>query len=190
MQEDAPASTLNKVLTYVLLGALLFCVGLVIYLVITPKEGEHFTEFYILGPEGKAAGYPHNLTSGEDASVIIGIVNHEYRTVDYIVELWLVDASFENNITTINHMYFIDSFKVELNHTYLSIDESWTPQLEQLYKFSIDRKGKYKLWFLMFKDQVPPLPVMSEYAGTDVEKRILDAVEGDIQGLNLNLVVS
>ena len=53
------------------------------YIIIKPKQGETFTEFYILGPGGQASDYPTNLTVGQNASVIIGIVNHEQEKVDY-----------------------------------------------------------------------------------------------------------
>ncbi len=53
------------------------------YVIVMPKQGETFTEFYLLGPGGNASDYPTNLTVGQNASVIIGIVNHEYTTVNY-----------------------------------------------------------------------------------------------------------
>jgi len=57
--------------------------------IITPKEGEKFTEFYVLSPGGKAEEYPTNLTVGEEGEVIIGIVNHEYLNVTYQLEVRL-----------------------------------------------------------------------------------------------------
>lgn len=55
----------------------------VLYLIINPTKGEKFTEFYILGPGGKAGDYPTNLTAGESAELIIGLVNHEDTTISY-----------------------------------------------------------------------------------------------------------
>jgi len=61
------------------------------------------------------------------------------------------------------------------------------------YMFSINKPERYKMWFLLFKDYVPPLPSkpekMKDYAGTEAEKRILDAIEDKIQSLNLNIIV-
>ena len=53
-----------------------------VYIIIKPKQNGS-TEFYLLGPGGKASDYPTNLTVGQNGSVIIGIVNHEYKTVNY-----------------------------------------------------------------------------------------------------------
>jgi uncharacterized membrane protein len=184
---------LDRILAVILVIAIIASIVTLIYLIVTPKQGEKFTEFYILGPKGKAADYPTKLRVEQNAKVIIGIANHEYRTVNYTVEIWLVNASYENYRTVIHHMYFFDRFSVTLNHTDIDIEGNWTPQWELPYTFSIDRPGRYKLWFLLFKDAVPPLPFepekMKEYTGTEAEKRIIDAIEGRIQSLNLNVAV-
>ncbi len=80
-------SRLDRVLTLVLVLAILFAAGSVYYVVTTPKVGEKFTEFYILGMGGKAEGYPRDLTVGEKGRVMVGVVNHEYQPVNYYIEL-------------------------------------------------------------------------------------------------------
>ncbi len=80
-------SRLDKVLSVALVFAILFAVGSIVYVVTTPKVGEKFTEFYILGPGGMAEGYPRELKTGEPGKVILGVVNHEYREIDYSVEV-------------------------------------------------------------------------------------------------------
>jgi len=51
------------------------------------RVGETFTEFYVLGPSGKAEGYPRTLLPGEAAPVILGVINHEEQEVDYTIEV-------------------------------------------------------------------------------------------------------
>ncbi|AGK60470.1 putative membrane protein [Archaeoglobus sulfaticallidus PM70-1] len=187
-------SRLDRILTVILLIAIITSIAALIYIIVTPKQGEKFTEFYILGEKGKAADYPTKLRVGQNATIIIGIANHEYRTVNYTVEIWLVNAAYYNNTTLIHHMYFFDRFNVTLNHTNINIEGNWTPQWEKKYTFSISKAGKYKMWFLLFKDVAPPLPSkperMKDFAGTEAEKRILDAIDGKILSLNLNIDVS
>lgn len=74
---------LDKPLSIILIIALIIAVVATIYIVVFPQPGEKFTEFYILGPNGKAGDYPTNLTAGESGNMIIGIVNHEYANTTY-----------------------------------------------------------------------------------------------------------
>lgn len=53
---------------------------------------EPFTEFYILGPDGTAEDYPTDYVLGENGTVIIGIVNHEQKPVNYTMEVKLEDT--------------------------------------------------------------------------------------------------
>jgi len=80
-------SGLDKVLSVALVGAILFALGSLYYVATTPKVGEKFTEFYVLGPGGKAEGYPRELRIKEGKEVILGVVNHEYRRVAYSIEV-------------------------------------------------------------------------------------------------------
>ena len=66
---------------------LLAVIGAIGYVLAAPKVGERFTEFYVLGTDGKATGYPSELEVGEKGIVTIGIVNHEYEAVSYRVEV-------------------------------------------------------------------------------------------------------
>jgi uncharacterized membrane protein len=51
------------------------------------RVGEPFTEFYVLGPSGKAEGYPNTLIPGQPAEVILGVINQEGQDVAYTIEL-------------------------------------------------------------------------------------------------------
>ena len=62
-------------------------------MVAMPKVGEKFTEFYILGMDGKAEGYPRELEVEENGEVIVGVVNHEYQQEKYYVEIKMDDLA-------------------------------------------------------------------------------------------------
>ncbi len=88
-----PESKIDRVFAVILvLSTLASVVGLA-HIVGNPKEREHFTEFYILGANKTADGYPTDLVLGKNGMVIVGIVNHEYRPVDYTMELRLENQS-------------------------------------------------------------------------------------------------
>lgn len=190
------SSKLDRALTVILIIAILTSIGTLAYVVTHPKPGEAFTEFYILGPGGKAADYPTDLFAGENGTVIIGIVNHEHRNVTYYVQIWLVNLTWDNstNTTIIHEMYPMPGwFNVTLPSVPVNIEGNWTPQFETNYTFSIDKPGQWQVWFLLFKDkppELPPAPPDGNYAETGARNLILEAINGTVQSLKLNVKVT
>ena len=179
----------DKVLTIVLVLAILSSVIALTYVVAVPKEGEHFTEFYILGPGGKATGYPHNLTVNQPALVYLGIANHEYRAVNYTVEVWLVNETFADNVTTVNELLYVDEFSATLDHVPVTIEGNWSQQWQQSYNFSAPKSGIYKIWFVLQLDgSAFQGTKFNDYSGTPTEARFLNMVNSKgFYSLNLNL---
>ncbi|MDI6811885.1 MAG: DUF1616 domain-containing protein, partial [archaeon] len=85
----ATDTKIDRLLTIILIISIVLAISMIAYVIITPKEGEKFTEFYVLGPGGTASDYPTNLKVGEEGKVIIGIENHEYANVTYQLEVRL-----------------------------------------------------------------------------------------------------
>jgi uncharacterized membrane protein len=54
-------SKADKILTAVLIILIVLALSVTVYVIVTPKEGEKFTEFYVLGPGGMAEEYPIKL---------------------------------------------------------------------------------------------------------------------------------
>ncbi len=77
----------NKILTAVLITAILISISLIIYINAAPNPRDRFTEFYILNTGGKAADFPGQVRSDEPVELILGIVNHEMGTVPYKVKI-------------------------------------------------------------------------------------------------------
>ncbi len=187
---------LDKALTVILIAAILTSIGTLGYVITHPKPGEAFTEFYILGPGGKASGYPTSLAVNQTGRVIMGIVNHEHHNVTYYVQIWLVNLSWDNrtNTTVIHSIYRMPGwFNVTLRSIPVNINGNWTPEFQRVYTFRISRKGQWQVWFLLFKGrppQLPPEPPGGNYANTSVRNLILEAINGKIQSLKLNVEVS
>lgn len=99
----APASRTNKILNIVLVISILLSVTMLVYVVVMPKEGEKFTEFYILGPDGMTDDYPTELSMGKEAQIFVGVVNHEYRTVNYTMNIDMRDSTIYNTDMAISH---------------------------------------------------------------------------------------
>jgi uncharacterized membrane protein len=76
---------LDKALSIILVILIVFAISMTTYAVVKPKQPEKFTEFYILGSDGKMSNYPTNLTSGESGNINIVIVNHETIPTSYLL---------------------------------------------------------------------------------------------------------
>jgi uncharacterized membrane protein len=160
----------------VLVICIIFAASLVFYVILTPKQGEHFTEFYILGSKHLASDYPMNLTLGENATVILGIVNHENTLMNYTIEVWLSNQTIVyNNISNINetiyhHLWIMDKINITLTPEPINLEEFSTSQWEYNYTFHINRKGNYKLVFLLYTNQTQNYIKNEDYKTIAAEK--------------------
>ena len=100
----SPPTRLDAALNVLVVASLLLAVGSVAYAVTVPRQGEAFTEFYLLtrGEDGElvAADYPTEFVRGEAKPVVVGIGNHEHETVAYEVVVLLQDVEFVGNNST------------------------------------------------------------------------------------------
>jgi len=142
------SSRIDRILSIVLLIAIVAAVATTIYVVVVPKEGEKFTEFFILGNGGKAADYPTTLLTGTSSSLFIGVGNHEYRTINYTVETYFMNMTFDEstNTSTLHTMDRIDRFIIPVSHNQTVIHPySVSPQIQNANRME----------FLLFNDTVP-----------------------------------
>lgn len=125
----------NRALSFILITLILAAVSFLGYILVMPEVGEEFTEFYVLGLEGEAAGYPSGISAGDEASVILGIMNHENEVLNYRVEI-IINAIVYNEAGLIN----------------LEDDEKW----EDIITFTLDSIGEnQKVEFLLFRYDNP-----------------------------------
>ncbi len=142
-------SPMDKVLTVGLVASVVFSASVLGYVVTTPRPGERFTEFSILGPEGLAADYPTELNISEEGTIIIGVVSHEFEQVIYAIDVTLIGVVVQFNETSgFNETVEVnwtamDSFDFTLDH-----DTNWT----QTYTFSIPDPGTWKVELLLYRD--------------------------------------
>ena len=145
---DPEGTPLDRGLSALLVVSIVVAVATTAYVIAVPKEGEHFTEFYILGPGGKAADYPTAPRVDVNQSLIIGVGNHEYRDVTYTVEAILLNQTFDptTNTSTIHAVLPIDQFTVTLSHN---------ETRELPWEFSVPSAEYNRLQFLLFNETVP-----------------------------------
>lgn len=121
---------IDKIISIILFASIIASSAILIYILLTPKTGEKFTEFYILDSNGTSSNYPTDLKIGEEGKVIIGIVNNEYENITYYLEV-----NFNGSLIYKENIFLIESKK-------------WENQLT----FKATKKGdNQKLVFLLYK---------------------------------------
>lgn len=121
----------SRVPSIILVLAIVGALGMLGYAIASPKAGEKFTEFYILGLDGKAIDYPEELIVGEEGKVKVGIINREQETATYWVEV-AIEGAKSNEVGMVT----------------LEDGEKW----EGIVGFAPDRVGdNQKVEFLLYK---------------------------------------
>ncbi len=86
---------IKKLVTLILISLALLASGCEGTMNVKQSSGslkEPSTEFYILGPDGMAKNYSTNYVLGGNGTVIVGIINHEQKPVNYTMEVQLEDT--------------------------------------------------------------------------------------------------
>jgi uncharacterized membrane protein len=160
-REEKP---IDRILTIILIIAIIIVIISLIYVITIQKTGEQFTELYLLGPNGKAEGYPHNLTTQQNATITIGIANHENQPINYTIQIWLINQTTNtNNQTIYNQMYYLDNITTTLPHQPINLEKTWQPQWTTNYNIHIDKPGTFKLEFLLFKNPTTQYNTQTNY---------------------------
>jgi uncharacterized membrane protein len=143
-------SSVERTLTVILVIVIILSVSALVYVVVTPQQGEKFTDFYILGPEGKAYDYPTSVVSGQNSTVIVGIVNHEYIPVNYTMQIAIQNTTFLNR------------------DVWLEDNETW----EKPVSYTLRQPGdNQKLEFLLYKEYNFTAPYRDLHLWVNVSSR-------------------
>lgn len=76
----------GRILIVFLCISIIGTLGIFVFILATPKAGESFTEFLVLGTDGKEQNYPV-IKAGEVADLNTVIINNEGKAITYQVEL-------------------------------------------------------------------------------------------------------
>lgn len=144
----AKQTRFDKILSILVIIAIVSVIGVVIYINIFPLDGEKFTEFYILGKDKMAENYPDHFAAGTSQFVWVGVGNHEYRNITYTVDTVLVNASWDSvsNSTVIHASKPLDRFVIPVENGKTEV---------QKYNFTVNDKEYNRMEFLLYNESVP-----------------------------------
>ncbi|RQH02267.1 DUF1616 domain-containing protein [Natrarchaeobius oligotrophus] len=165
-----PESRTDGLLNALLVLSIVLALGTVTFAIVVPPQGEEFSAVYILTEDDGelvADGYPTDLSAGESAEIVLGVDNHEHRTVDYTVvvleqetdqvpnESGIVDESNESvlNETVVTNQRELDRFETRLEH-----NESW--HHAHSVEPSLTGENVRIVWLLYPDGGVPSEPTM------------------------------
>jgi len=144
----AGGGTVERILSVVLTLLILIAIITTIYVITVPRDGEQFTEFFILGENRTAADYPDTIIVGQYYPLYVSVGNHEYRNITYTIETWMIQSEFDNmtNRSYITAMDPNDRLSFTLPHNETTIIP---------YNISAKKTGYNRVDFLLFDEIVP-----------------------------------
>lgn len=164
-----PETRTDAALNVLLAVSVVLAVSSVAFAVAVPKQGESFTEFYLLTETESgdlvADEYPTEFDLGNGREVVIGIGNHEFERVNYTVVVKLQRVAFESvtppnatgtaipgeNVT----VSVLDERELGRLGTELGHNETW----QRAYEVRPTLAGeRLRLAFLLYRDTVPADP--------------------------------
>lgn len=131
---------IEKALVIALIGSIIIASGMLAYAKIT-REKETFTMLYLLGPDGKAEGYPTESLIDVPLVVTVGIENHELQDVNYVLQMK------------------VDDEVIEEKDVFLKNGETW--KRDMTYTREKLKTGRSKLEFALFKEKPDYFPYRS-----------------------------
>jgi uncharacterized membrane protein len=148
----AGSSRTRRLFSMILILVILITVTSTVYVIVSPREGERYTEFFILNENKSAADYPDHIIPGQNYTLFIGVGNHEYRTMNYSIETWMVGTEF-NNRTNSTEVIMMDPLKL------LSFTLPHNETITIPFTLSTDKTGYNRVEFLLFNETVPGMEV-------------------------------
>jgi uncharacterized membrane protein len=142
----------DRFLSLILIIFIVMMIIATVYVIVSPKEDERFTEFYILGENQTSENYPVGIIIGQNYPMYIGIGNHENRDMIYSIETWTVFTEFDNTTNT-SRIITMDP-RDHLTFTLANNKSVIIP-----YNLSVKKTGYNSFEFLLFNESVPSVDV-------------------------------
>ncbi len=168
-------SIIDKALVVGIVIMLVASVGLLGYIIIVPREGESFTEFYILGSTGKASNYPTDMEANQTYNMSIGIVNHENSKQEYTVVVRLVPAVdvltnttphlYNRMLRPVNGFNPVGLSPYDVVYYNVTLDNEEKVHLNM--SVLVDTPGDYRMEFVLYRTDEEPVSSSSLF---DVEE--------------------
>jgi len=151
-----PETSTDQVLNVLLVVSVLLATASVAYAVAVPKQGESFTEFYVLTENETgdlvADDYPTEYAVGEPKPITVGLGNNEHQDMNYGVVVALQRVEVSNNTTRVLEEDELQRFDAAVPN-----NETWHRQINVTPTMTGQRM---RLTFLLYREAPPPEPTV------------------------------
>ncbi|MDS0280772.1 DUF1616 domain-containing protein [Haloarcula onubensis] len=158
-----PDTRADAILNVVLVCSILLATGSVAYAVAVPKQGESFSEFYLLTENESgdlvADDYPTEFQPGESRQLTVGIGNQEHERANYTVVVELQRVDVVDNETRVREATELRRFRPTLAH-----NETWHRQHTLTPRMTGER---LRLQYLLYRGE-PATPLNRSAAYREV----------------------
>ena len=167
-----PDSRADAALNVVLVLSIVLAVSSVGYAVAVPKQGESFSEMYLLTENETgslvADDYPTEFTRGESQELVVGIGNHEHEPVNYSVVVLLQNVTFVQNESRVrsangtvtpvyNETRVLEEERLRTFEASLADNKTWIQQ----HSVEPTITGEnLRLAYLLYRGEAPPEPTV------------------------------
>ena len=151
-----PETRTDRVLNVLLVVSVLLAMASVTYAVAVPKQGESFTEFYVLTENETgdlvADDYPTEYEVGDSRPLTVGIGNHEHQDMEYTVVVALQRVEVSNNTTRV-----LAEDELQRLDTAVPNNETWHRRINVTPTMTGQRM---RLAFLLYREAPPSEPTV------------------------------
>lgn len=147
-----PNSKLEAALNILLLISFFLAVTSIGYVSMIPTEGESFTGFYLLTEDEEldVEDYPTEFVVGESQSLVVGVENQEYRTMNYTVLVELHRVQVQGNSTQVVATERLQTFETRIEH-----NETW----QRTHTVTLQMTGdRLRLTYMLYRGDPPASP--------------------------------
>jgi len=153
-------SQTDLVLNVFLVVMLVTATATVAYAVTVPKDGQSYTEFHMLPPDGvQGSNFSEEAQTNGGSTVVIGVHNNEFEATEYSVIVEYHDVSIAGDTARVESRRAIDQFEISLDH-----NQSWQRAISVPEP---RRDGNWRLTAYLYRGQPDRPPTFdSSYRST------------------------
>lgn len=136
-----PSNRTETITVSVLIVIIMLLSSIITYSLTRPITGESFSEFYMLDANRTTSNIPNNLSTGQNATITVGIISHESTPMNYTIRFGVQNSTQFLDVPDWAGTYNLSSLDGISRNVTLSSGESFEGRIDFLF----GQPGTYKV---------------------------------------------